>query len=160
MIVSKSVLFSLIVIGCILSGFAGLTGAVPSEIDLYGNLRDSEPGTENLINRSVESNVRRLIPSLTGQAGDVLWVTDKEDYFLSFQDELATGFDSLAVTIQKAHDVGIEVYPSVIANAGGRIASDHPEWKTLDRNGAPGDLSNFVCSKSWGEKLSGWPFNW
>lgn len=140
---SKSLLFSLI--AYLISGITGFAGAVPSEIDLYLDLRDSEAGTENNINRSVESNVRRLIPSLTGQAGDVLWVTDKEDYFLSFQDELAGGFDSLAVTIQKAHDVGIEVYPSVITAAGGRIASDHPEWKTLDRNGAPGGLNNFYA---------------
>ena len=114
-------------LGCCLCGTSGYAANVPSEIDLYLDLRSSEAGTDTMVNLSKQSNVRRLIPSLTGQAGDVLWVTDKEDYFLSFQDELAAGFDSLAVTIQKAHDCGIEVYPSVITNAGGRIADDHPE---------------------------------
>lgn len=105
-----------------------------NHLGLYCGLLPTAEEYDALIGQAITHGVRTLIPSLSAGAS-VGFVTPKEPYLPDLADELAQGFDSLKVMIQKAHAVGMKVSPSIAVAPVNQLLFGHPEWETLDRSG-------------------------
>jgi uncharacterized lipoprotein YddW (UPF0748 family) len=107
-----------------------------NNVGLYGTVYDSEAETIAAIEKCKANGVGALLPSLSG-GGTVVWKTDKEHYYTSLKEKLASGYDGLEVLIKHAHAAGIKVIPSIAIGPAVKFLEQHPEWETLDRHGRP-----------------------
>lgn len=103
---------------------------------MYGTVKDTAAETREYILKCKEAGINVLIPSLSG-GGGVIWKTDTEFYYPPLQAALDSGYDSLADFIKVAHENGMKVIPSIAIGPINKLAKEHPEWVTRDRNGKP-----------------------
>lgn len=101
---------------------------------LYCATFETEAETTAFIAKCREFGVRALFPSLSG-GSTVYWKTDRESLGAVYKRGLDEGYDSLASMIERAHAVGIAVYPSVAVGPAGKLLEQNPEWETRDREG-------------------------
>ena len=103
---------------------------------LYGVCRNTPEETREYVRNCKEAGITVLIPSVSG-GGGAIWKTTTEYYYPPLKQALDSGYDALAELIKVAHENGIKVMPSVAVGAMNKLAREHPEWVTLDRNGEP-----------------------
>ena len=104
-------------------------------IDLYADVKPNEARTKKLVMDAKEAGFSRIIVSLSGGDGTVIWQTPRENYYTPLVGALANGHDALASLVKNAHDVGIEVVASVIVAEGGSITRNNPAWAARDASG-------------------------
>ena len=108
----------------------------PDFFGLYGVCRDTHEETREYVKKCKAAGITVLIPSISG-GGGAIWKTGTEDYYPPLKQAFDSGYDALAELIKVAHENGIKVMPSVAVGPVSKIAREHPEWVTLDRNGDP-----------------------
>jgi len=137
----KSTLFRLLVASaCVLS----LADDADAGMDLYGDVKPSEGLTQSLVSQAQAAGFSRIVVSLSGGDGTVIWQTPLEDYYIPLLGPLANGHDALESLITNAHDAGIEVVGSVIVASGGSITQNNPTWAALDANGQTSAGTEFL----------------
>jgi len=103
-------------------------------IGLYCGALDTEEKTVDFIAKCNKYGIGYLIASVAG-GGNCWWKTDKLGHRAKFNEQMARGYDGLAILVKHAHAADIKVYPSVAVLLGGPIIAKHPEWETRDRQG-------------------------
>lgn len=103
---------------------------------LYGICRDTPQETRDYVKKCKDAGINVLIPSISG-GGGAIWKTGTEDYYPPLKSAMDSGYDALAELVKVAHENDIKVIPSVAVGPINKLAREHPEWVTLDRNGEP-----------------------
>ena len=119
-------------------------GDANAGMDLYGDVKPSEGLTQSLVSQAQAAGFSRIIVSLSGGDGTVIWQTPLEDYYIPLLGPLANGHDALASLVSNAHQAGIEVFGSVIVASGGSIVENNPAWAARDANGQTSAGTEFL----------------
>ncbi len=134
----KTYIRSLAVIA--LTGLAPVANMLAEQAEpfygMYGTVKENAAETKAYILKCKEAGINVLVPSLSG-GGGVIWKTDTEMYYPPLQAALDGGYDALADFIKVAHENGMKVIPSIAIGPINKLAKEHPEWVTKDRNGKP-----------------------